>query len=162
VSASTPSPPPPPPHPSTSPRRRCGKRQAAWRTLASPTPSTPFPSPPPTPLAQGDQINGGHRPTFRSIALQAAPYHPCSSTRSPILRKLEQRFLAALTNANVKVEVCMCANIYLCKCLQHFANICMCIYMYSQTCASQQMFQHLHLHSYVISQLTFNVASFPP
>ena len=61
ASASTPSPPPPPPHPSW---LRRGKRRDGreGRTLGSPPPSTSFPSPP-TP--QGDQINGGLRPTFR-------------------------------------------------------------------------------------------------
>lgn len=61
VSVSTPSPPPPPPLPSWLRRgRRRGGR--GGRTLGSPPPSTSFPSPP-TP--QGDQINGGLRPTFR-------------------------------------------------------------------------------------------------
>merc|ERR1719458_1234130 len=71
-----PRPSPPPPHPSW---LRRGKRRDGreGRTLGSPPPSTFFPSPP-TP--QGDQINGGLWPTFRSIALWAIPYHPCSSS----------------------------------------------------------------------------------
>ena len=80
---------------------------------------------------------------FRSIALRAIPYHPCSSSPHPQWPPIQQRpFLAALTIVNLHLEMHMCACANLCKrymCaffLQIFAS-CICI---SRTCASPQSF----------------------
>lgn len=134
ASASTPSPPPPPPHPSLLRRgRRRGGREG--RTLGSPPPSTSFPSPP-TP--QGDQINGGLRPTFRSIALWAIPYHPCSSSGPSTAANTRATALGSF----YKCE-CACVGVHMCMC--KFVHICVCKFV--QIFASRICSRiHVHLH----------------
>ena len=106
---------------------------------------------------------------FRSIALWAIPYHPCSS--SPPSTAANTRATAALTNVNVHVEVHMCVKICANICVQISANFCIirvqilahfCIvYLQPYMCISTELLQ-MRLHLYVTSYLTKCDGSLPP